>query len=147
MPGVKYVLLKKNWISVLICWVFLLSTLTSSGQPARIIHGMVVDSAGQPFSGAAVTLYNQTDSFRTFTNLQGKYTFGPVHDTAFTIRVEYPDCVTFSKRYVSRTIGLAVMDLIILTRRTPGLLELHVTGFIIYSAYLYRAGRNTSHAS
>ena len=125
----------------------MISTLKISGQSTRIIQGMVVDSAGKPFSAAVVTLYNQTDSFKTVTNLQGKYCFEPVHDTAFIIRVECEDCEAFSKRYVSHSNGLAILDLIILTRKVPVLLELHVTGFIIYSSDSYRVGRNTSHSS
>jgi Carboxypeptidase regulatory-like domain len=127
MPGAKQKFLKRIWIPVFICGFFIISNVTGSGQATRIIHGMVVDSAGQPVTGAVVTLFNLTDSFKTFTNLQGKYTFGSVRDTAFTIRVESEDFKTFSKRYISHTSGLAILEIIILTRKAPVLLELPVT--------------------
>ncbi len=101
------------------------------GQQARLIRGLVLDTAGISIIGAVVKVSTATDSLKTSTNANGVFTFNAVKWPEVNISVSYVGYKNYARSYTLPP-GTAVFvpDTIVLHESASAMKEVTITGII-----------------
>ncbi len=79
--------------------VLLLISAATYAQQSFDVTGSVVDTSGQPLSGATVKIFFGTDSTGVVTGKTGAYSFSHITNNTFTINASYSGLQPFTQTY------------------------------------------------
>lgn len=83
----------------LLCLLTILTTITVTAQDFFQVKGIVADTSGQPLVGVTITLRQDSDSLRVFTDKSGLFSFQRVKGPQFSLAATSTGFHAFSNNY------------------------------------------------